>query len=62
MEYALGAFTLNTVSCDGQSLNPYYNGICSRRCKDARADAKGTVLILIIMEYALGEPFEPYPV
>ena len=37
------------------SLNPYYNGICSRshlwkrQCVD-----NGNVLILIIMEYALG--------
>ena len=41
------------------SLNPYSIGICSRRVLESYQEAMGTlVLILILMEYALGGDWE----
>ena len=36
------------------SLNPCFNGICSRRVRNPLHQVPGLVLILVLMEYALG--------
>ena len=39
------------------SLNPYCNGICSRSSRQyTLSESERDVLILIVMEYALGVP------
>ena len=47
-------FHRNTLLVKGNRLNPCFNGICSRRIFPRSPLAKdGTVLILVLMEYAL---------
>ena len=54
MEYALEELCSRHPPLQhGHSLNPCFNGICSRRLREAKEAAKSDVLILVLMEYAL---------
>ena len=53
MEYAL-RFKVSAARCMEIGLNPCFNGICSAiQCKTSRWYDDATVLILVLMEYAL---------
>ncbi len=55
MEYALGVqYNITHLHYDS-SLNPCFNGICSRRIPIIIDESNDKVLILVLMEYALGE-------
>ena len=55
MEYALGGVHAISVGSLFRRLNPCCNGICSRRHSSTREHSLQQVLILVVMEYALGE-------
>ena len=54
MEYALGALWKRNSQWSAASLNPCFNGICSRRTSNFKQPTLWKVLILVLMEYALG--------
>ena len=54
MEYALGDICKDRSDKESICLNPCCNGICSRRLFNQINFKRMEVLILVVMEYALG--------
>ena len=53
MEHAQRALTLRGNLYEGRSLNPYFNGTCSKSCSRSQMmPSCSLVLILILMEHA----------
>ena len=53
MEYALEEAYITLMKDLDRSLNPCFNGICSRRAEWEEFKKEKAVLILVLMEYAL---------
>ena len=51
--YSMSLKKLIGIECESSSLNPYSNGICSMISKKFASGVHASVLILILMEYAL---------
>ena len=63
MEHAQRDYHITSIHGVLQSLNPYFNGTCSKRYKMALHKGIIGVLILILMEHAQrGEPVLPLQV
>ena len=57
MEYALGDICKDRSDKESICLNPCCNGICSRRLFNQINFKRMEVLILVVMEYALGDDY-----